>query len=359
MLAFIGTHPRAAQADGIPDACQEGVAVRAAVITEFGKPIEILDVPVPVPAADEVLVRVEAAGMCATDVKLRAGLTAPPPPLPHVPGHEVAGAVVDPATLEPTGERVAGHILAACGRCAECRRGYPVFCPNALRMGLDRWGGMAEYVTIRRELALPIPDGLDAALAAAAMDSVTTPWHALHGVGRVQPGETAVIAGVGGLGMNAVQIAVAAGARVAAVDVDDERLAAAREAGAEAVFHAGDLAAIRAWADGGADLALELSGRREGFDTAAGTVRGGGRVVCCGYAPGVEYGLDSARLVLDNIQILGSRNAAVDETRAALAAVASGQVVPLVSERAPLASANTMLDRLAAGQVRGRGVLLP
>ncbi|GAA3567811.1 alcohol dehydrogenase AdhP [Amycolatopsis ultiminotia] len=333
--------------------------MRAAILRAFGEPLDVAEVDRPEPRAGELLVRVRAVGICATDLKLAAGATAPRPELPHIPGHEVAGEEVDPRTLEPTGRRVACHILAACGQCRECLRGYPVFCDGAVRMGLDRNGGMAEYATVRADLAIPFSAGLDFADAAAAMDSVTTPWHGLHGVGKVQPGEFSLVVGVGGLGINAVQIAADAGARVAAVDIDESRRAAAQAAGAELVSAPADVEDIRDWSGGGVDLSVELSGTRAGFDVAATAVRRGGTVVCCGYFPGVEYGLDSARLVLDNIRVLGSRNASVTESAAALATVEQRRVVPRIARRADLSEVNDMLALLKAGRISGRVVLDP
>jgi propanol-preferring alcohol dehydrogenase len=333
--------------------------MRAAVIHDFGRPLVVEDVPVPEPADDHVLVRVRAAGICATDLKLAAGTTAPPPPLPHIPGHEVAGEVARATDDLTVGQRVACHILHACGACAACRRGYPVFCPSASRLGLDRNGGMAEYVAIPRSTVLALPDSVSYEHAAVTMDSVLTPWTALHQTGRLQAGETVVVAGVGGLGINAVQLAVAVGARVAAVDVDEDRLAAARAAGAELAVRPAEADRLRAWSGDGADMAVELSGRREGFDVAAAAVHPGGRVICCGYAPGVEYGMDSARLVLDNIRILGSRNATPAGARAALDAVASGAVIPRIADVMPLDQINVALERLAAGHAAGRLVVVP
>jgi D-arabinose 1-dehydrogenase-like Zn-dependent alcohol dehydrogenase len=333
--------------------------MRAAVIHAFGRPLVLEDVAMPEPQADQVLVRVRAAGICATDLKLAAGKTAPPPPLPHIPGHEVAGEVARATGDLEVGQRVACHILDACGACPSCRRGYPVFCPSASRLGLDRDGGMAEYVAVPRSTVLPLPDTVSYEHAAVTMDSVLTPWTALHETGRLQAGETVIVAGVGGLGINAVQLAVAAGARVAAVDVDADRLAAALAAGAELAVLPAELDRLRAWAGDGADLSVELSGRREGFAVAAAAVRPGGRVICCGYAPGVEYGMDSARLVLDNIRVLGSRNATPAGARAALDAVASGAVVPRIADVLALDHVNAALERLAAGRAAGRLVVVP
>lgn len=332
--------------------------MRAAVLGSFGEPLEIRELPLPERGPGEVLVRVRAVGICATDLKLRAGETRPRPALPHIPGHEVAGEVVVGEGLEP-GTAVACYILDSCGHCRECERGLPIMCGSACRLGLDRDGGMAEYARVPRAHALPIEPGVPFEHAAVAMDSVLTPWFALHKTGELRPGERAVITGIGGLGANAVQLAVAAGAHVAAVDVDPARLEGAREAGAELAVHPDEAESILEWSRGGADLALEVSGRAEGFAVAAATIAPAGRIVCCGYAPGVPYGMDSARLVLDNVRILGSRNASLEAAEASLAAIAAGQVVPRIADRLPLAEANAALDRLAAGQADGRLVLVP
>jgi len=332
--------------------------MRAAVLRGFGRPLEVEDVDVPVPEPDEVLVRVRAAGICATDVKLVDGKT-PPPPLPHIPGHEIAGDVVEDGADLVAGQRVACHIVGSCGSCEECARGYPVLCAEAVRLGLDRAGGMAEFVAVPRAQAIPIEDSVSYEHAAVGMDAVTSPWYALHVTGRVAAGEKVVIVGVGGLGASAVQLAVAAGAAVAAVDVDPGRLVEAGRLGAELAVEPAELDALRAWAKGGADMALELSGRREGFDLAAAVVRGGGRVVVCGYAPGVEYGLDSVRLVLENIRVLGSRNLTPEASRAALAAIASGDVTPAIARRIDLAEVNQALEQLRAGRAGGRVVIVP
>jgi len=333
--------------------------MRAARIDRFGEPLELVEVPVPEPGPGEVLLRVRAAGICATDLKLRAGETKPAPRLPHIPGHEVAGEVVAGEDRHPIGTRAACYLLYSCGHCEECERGLPVLCHEATRLGLDRDGGMAEYVKLPAEHVLPIGDDVPFEAAAVSMDSVLTPWFALHRTGELREGETALIVGVGGLGGNAVQLAVAAGARVAAVDVDRGRLDAALAAGAELAVEPAEIERVLDWSGPGVDLALEVSGRPEGFEAAAQTIRAGGRIVCCGYAPGRPYGMDSARLVLDNVRILGSRNASLDSARAALAAVAAGQVKPRIADVLPLAAVNEALDRLAAGRADGRLVLDP
>lgn len=148
-----------------------------------------------------------------------AGQTPPPPPLPHIPGHEIAGEVAADCGDLRAGQRVACHIVDPCGECGGCRRGYPILCAQARRFGLDVAGGMAKFVAVPRRQVLPSGDGVPYEHAAVAMDSITTPWHALHVTGELAPDEKVVVVAVGGLGINAVQLAVAAGAQVAAVDV--------------------------------------------------------------------------------------------------------------------------------------------
>jgi D-arabinose 1-dehydrogenase-like Zn-dependent alcohol dehydrogenase len=208
---------------------------------------------------------------------------------------------------------------------------------------------------------LPFGDAIDATAAAVAMDAVTSPWGALHGRAAIQAGERLVVVGCGGLGLNAIQIATAAGARVAAVDPVAAHRELALANGAEIAVDPDQAAAgaVHGWAPGGADLALETSGRRAGFLTAAAALRAGGRVVCNGYQPGVEYGMDSARLVLEEITILGSRVGTLVDARDALAAVESGAVVPQIMRTAPLSDINEALDALAAGRVDGRIVITP
>lgn len=332
--------------------------MRAVLIREFGAPLETAEVAVPEVRPGEVLIRVRAAGICATDVKLAAGQTPPPPPLPHIPGHEIAGEVVSGDSDLKQGQRVACHIVDACNECPDCRRDLPILCAEAQRLGLDVPGGMAEYVVVPRGQLLPIDDAIPFEHAAVAMDSITSPWHALHVTGSMCPGEFVAVVGVGGLGGAAVQLAVAAGARVAAIDLSPERREEALRLGAEiAPDPAEAVATIQDWSGGGADMAMELSGARAGFDVASACLRGGGRVVCCGYAPGVEYGMDSVRLVLENISILGSRNLTLDDSRSALAALARGDVTPQIADRIDLDGINDALDALREGRANGRIVI--
>lgn len=336
--------------------------MRAAVIREYGRDPEIETVPVPVPMDGEALVRVEAAGLCATDLKVISGALSAHMDLPRIPGHEVAGLVVDcEASPELVGRRVALYLYESCGECRFCLKGRETLCARVRRPGIERDGGLAEYVCVDHRTLLVLRDGTSAGAAAVAMDAVLTPWGALVGKGRVTAGDEVAVVGCGGLGSNAVQIAIGLGARAAVVDPSESHRAMGLELGAELAVDPADVDQIVEWSrDGiGVDVALETSGHRGGFNAAVNSVGPAGRIVCNGYQPGLEYGLDSSRLVLGEIEVLGSRVASLSQARDALDAVEDGRVRPRIMSSRPLEDLKEALGLLRAGKVEGRLVLWP
>lgn len=333
--------------------------MRAAVLRAFGEPLAIEEREPPRPAPGESLVRVRAVGLCGTDLKLCDGKLGAGIALPLVPGHEVAGEVVGEGGKLPAGTRVACYVYESCGECRWCRDGRATLCPDMVRLGLERDGGLAEYVAVPTANLIPFSDRLPFEAAAVAMDSVTTPWAALSGRDPVRAGEYVLVVGAGGLGLNAVQIAVAAGAHVAAVDVAPESLERAAELGAELAVAPDGIEAVEQWSSGGVDLMVELSGSPAGFAAGVERVRPGGRIVLCGYAPGASFPLDSAAMVLGELSLRGTRNSSREQAAAALAAVERGQVVPAIARRLPLEAVADGLDALRAGGLGGRVVIDP
>jgi propanol-preferring alcohol dehydrogenase len=189
------------------------------------------------------------------------------------------------------------------------------------------------------------------------MDAVLTPWRALMVRAMVRPGETVVISGAGGLGLNGVQIALHAGARAAVVDPIPEHRAEALRLGADLAVGPDSVEQVREWAGGGADVGLEASGKRAGFDAAVSAVRDGGRIVCCGYEIGKEYGMDARRFALQEMIVMGSRAGTLQDAKDALKAVEQGAITPTISERLPLEEVNQALARLKAGKIVGRLVI--
>ena len=239
--------------------------MKAVRLTETGRPLRLQDIAIPNMGANDVLVRVKAAGICHSDAHYRAG-TSRVEPLPMTLGHEVAGVieqVCQGVTHLIPGERVCVHYMVTCGHCEYCNAGQEQFCTSGAMIGKHREGGYAEYIAVPARSAFVLPEEIPFEAGAIMMCSSATSFHALHKA-RLKPGETVAVFGVGGLGMSAVQLAYAMGAlRVIAVDIDEDRLALAQQFGALPVnAREGDAAEqVRQLTQGrGVDVALELIG---------------------------------------------------------------------------------------------------
>ncbi len=331
--------------------------MRAALLEEFGRPLTVVERPLPKPAVGEALVRVKAVGLCGTDLKLCDGDLGPGIRLPLVPGHEVAGTVEVSDGNLPVGTPVACYVYETCGHCEWCRKGQATLCPSAIRLGLERDGGLAEFVAVPGANLVPFAESLSFEAAAVAMDSVTTPWAALRGSMPLKEGELVLIVGAGGLGLNAIQIAVASGAKVAALDVSEESRERARQAGAELAVSPDRVEQVREWSDGGVDVMVELSGAPAGFAAGLGCVRPAGRAILCGYKPGTAFPLSSEAVVLGQLTLCGTRNATPEQSREALAAVERGEVTPVISRRFGLEEIRLGMEALRGGNLGGRVVI--
>ena len=328
--------------------------MRAALLSRFGHALEVGRLARPTATAGQALIRVRAVGLCGTDLKILDGVQRPDLALPAVLGHEIAGEVVkstDPS-LRP-GARVACYPYLVCGYCRSCARGRGNICPRARLVGLDEPGGLAEYLAVPVANLLRFSTGTDFAAAAVSMDAVAVTWHALVGRGQLTQDERVVVVGAGGLGLNAVQIAVGRGAEVAVVEPDARRRAVAERLGAKWAVAPDEQAELAGWAD----LSFEVSGTRAGFDAAAAALAEGGRLVCCGYCPGTEFGLDSRDLVGREVSVLGSRGSTRADAVAALAAVERGEIRPVIDSMRELAQAPDAVARLRSGQAVGRVVI--
>jgi D-arabinose 1-dehydrogenase-like Zn-dependent alcohol dehydrogenase len=211
--------------------------VKAVRLVKTGQPLEQHEVPVPTPGPLDVLVRVQAAGICHSDAHYRAGISGVEP-LPMTLGHEVSGIVERTGggvkAVKP-GDRVCLHYLATCGECHWCRAGQEQFCRTAQMMGKQRNGGYAEFVVMPEGSVFRLPDEIPFTQGAIMMCSSATSLHALRKA-RMQPGERVAVFGVGGLGVSAIQLAHALGAStVFAVDINPHKLELASRLGAVAI----------------------------------------------------------------------------------------------------------------------------
>jgi D-arabinose 1-dehydrogenase-like Zn-dependent alcohol dehydrogenase len=239
--------------------------MRAIRLTEPGRELAMMEMPVPAVGPADVLVRVKAAGICHSDAHYRAGRSRVEP-LPLTLGHEVAGVVEGTGSMVEQfgeGDRVCLHYLATCGECDYCRGGNEQFCAAGRMMGKHRDGGYAEFVLMPARNVFPLPDEIPFSQGAVMMCSAATSLHALR-KGRLKAGETVAVFGMGGLGYWAVQLARAMGAsKVLAVDIRPAKLELAKALGALPVDAVkGDpVKQIRELTAGrGVDVALELVG---------------------------------------------------------------------------------------------------
>ncbi|MGE0027719.1 MAG: zinc-dependent alcohol dehydrogenase [Thermoleophilia bacterium] len=285
--------------------------MKAAVVHRFGQPLAIEDVPVPEPGPEQVLVRIETCGLCHTDIHAARGDWPIQPALPFVPGHEGVGIVERVGAgnshgIQP-GMRVALPWLGyACGDCAYCNSGRETLCESQRNTGYFMDGGFAEYAVAFARHVVRVPAGIDPADASPLTCAGVTTYKAVKVAGASSADLIAVF-GVGGLGHLAVQYAAITGARVVAVDINEQRLRTARRLGADEVVHAGEedpVAAIRRL--GGAQAGISTAVHPIAFEQAFGSLARGGTLVCVGLPAENAMRLPIFETVLGGLTVVGS-----------------------------------------------------
>ncbi|MGD9960128.1 alcohol dehydrogenase AdhP [Nocardioides sp.] len=333
--------------------------MKAAVVTSFTEPLEIQDRPVPTPESGQVLVRIEASGLCHTDIHAAHGDWPVKPTPPFIPGHEGVGiveAVGDGVTARAVGDRVAlpwlGH---ACGHCDYCITGWETLCEAQQNTGYSIDGSFAEYAVADAEYVVPVPAGVSAHDAAPLTCAGVTTYKAVK-VAHIKPTEKVAVFGIGGLGHLAVQYAKIVGATVIAVDVDDDKLALATELGADHVINAGvtnPVPAIEAL--GGCDVAIVLAVIPSVFEGAFASLRRGGRLVCVGLPPETDgpMSLPIFPTVLKGISVIGSIVGTRQDLAEVFALHAAGRT-RVVAETRKLDEVNTSIDDVLQGATTAR-----
>ncbi|MFI1362416.1 zinc-dependent alcohol dehydrogenase family protein [Streptomyces griseochromogenes] len=312
--------------------------MRAVVFEQFGEPAEVREVPDPEPAEHGVVVRVEATGLCRSDWHGWMGHDADITP-PHVPGHELAGvveAVGARVTGRRPGDRVTVPFVCACGSCPSCAAGDHQVCERQTQPGFHRWGSFAQYVALDHADVnlVVIPDGMTYATAAALGCRFATAFRAVVRQGRVAAGEWVAVHGCGGVGLSAVMIAAASGARVVAVDVSPQALDLARKFGAARCLDAAAVpdtaAAVRELTGGGAHLSLDALGSPGTCAASVGCLRRRGRHVQVGLLPSADgtTPVPLARAIALELELLGSHGMAAHAYPEMLELVGSGMLRP-------------------------------
>lgn len=342
------------------------------VLHEPGAPLRLQSMPVPKIGPNDVLLRVRATGVGLT-VVIMTGVPGRVTSFPRIPGHEVAGDVVEvgaEVTHVTVGERVVCHFYLTCRVCRFCRSGRETLCtasPGTVGMACD--GGYAEYMAIAAANVTPIPPGVSDVDAAIAADAICTPYHACREEARVGPGDTVLIIGAGGgVGIHGVQMAKLCGGWVLAADITDDKLAAAHECGADALIDGrrGDLATqVRTLTDGrGVDAVIDFVASRETLEASVASLARAGRLVIIGSRPRAVFGVESTftidpiRMLSEMLEIHGSRYVTLAEIQQTLELLRQRRLRAVVSRMFPLEGAQDAHDLLRKNAIVGRAALL-
>lgn len=340
--------------------------MRVMQLAGVGLPLRAATRPLPIPGPGEVRVRVEACGVCGSDHFLQEGGFGDAVPYPIVPGHEAAGRIdalgadVDGYAV---GEQVALYYISTPAGDRWAASGRPNISPHVSRMGVDLDGAFAEYV-IRPIASLVRPPQPVAPEALAVLtDAVATPLHGLKRVAHLEPGETLVVVGIGGLGSSAVQLGSAMGARVIAVSRSEAKLGLALRLGAEEAVPADAddaVERVRTLAGGyGADVVLQCAGSARADEQAIAMGGPGGRVVLIGAAL-EPFSVRAAEIFWRELAVLGSRGFIPDDIADAIELYVDGSISVdhLVQQTRPLDEANEAIEDLTSGRAF-RSILVP
>ncbi len=365
--------------------------MRAAVLSSIEKGLEIHTIRTPRPRAGEVLVKVSACGLCHSDLHVIGGAIAFP--LPAVLGHEVAGQVVElgPGTEHSglqVGQQVAGAFLMPCGSCPACAAGRddlcgPFFSMNRLNgtlydgetrladcegnpIAMYSMGGLAEYCVIPVTSVAPVPDTMDPVASAILGCAALTAYGAVRRSADLRAGQSVAVVATGGVGSNVIQLSKAFGAKdVIAIDISDEKLDAALALGATAVVNsATENARERVFemtGGFGVDIAFEVLGRPQTWETALNVLRDGGRMVPIGLGAGVQTaGVEINRTVRRSQSIVGSYGALTRQDLPEVIRLAEAGIIryeDIVTRQVSLDEVADTYEALRRGEIQGRAVV--
>ena len=333
----------------------------AAVVHEFGEPLVVEELALPEPGPGQALVELLTSGVCHTDLHAAQGDWPVKPSPPFVPGHEGCGRVVavGPGVTEIAVGDLVGNawLWSACGACEYCRTGWETLCERQQNGGYSINGSFGTYMLVDERFAARIPEGLDPVEIAPILCAGVTVYKGLK-VSETRPGQWMVISGIGGLGHVAVQYARAMGMRVVAVDIAEDKLALARELGAEVAVDARDgdvAAAVTEATGGGAHGVLVTAVHPQAFGQAIGMARRGGTIVFVGLPPG-DFPAPIFDVVLKGLTIRGSIVGTRQDMAEAIDFYARGLIKPTVAT-AELKDINEVFAKMEAGAIDGRIVI--
>ncbi|ARJ40466.1 zinc-dependent alcohol dehydrogenase [Sporosarcina ureae] len=334
--------------------------MKAAIVKEFQTKLQIENTQKPTPGVGQALVKLEACGVCHTDLHAINGDWPVKPKLPLIPGHEGVGIVeaIGPnVTSVQVGDRVGiPWLYSACGECDYCLQGKETLCHSQENGGYSVDGGYAEYCLAAADYVAKIPENLSSVEAAPILCAGVTTYKALK-VSGAKPGDWVAIYGIGGLGHVALQYAKAMGFNVVAVDIADEKLELAKKLGADITVNGKneDPAEAIQQQVGGVQAAISVAVSQVPFEQAYRSVKRGGTLVAVGL-PHEDLPIPIFNTVLNGITVKGSIVGTRIDMKEALDFAARGKVKAQI-ETAPLSDVNAVLEKMEKGQINGRIVL--
>ncbi len=332
--------------------------MKAAVFYQAHQPLKVEEVKKPEIKTDEILVKVAACGVCHTDLHyIDHGVPTFKKP-PVILGHEPSGTVAEIGENVANfkiGEKVLLPAVLTCGRCDYCRTGRENICTAQEMLGNNVDGAYAEYVKAPAKDAFHLPDEIPLVEGSIIADAISTPFHAVKNRACVKPGDTVVVFGCGGIGINIVQVAKAVGGIVLAVDLLEKKLDWAKKFGADYLVNSGetdDVAKkIRKLTGGGSDFAFEAIGNPGTIQQAFNCLRTGGRLVMVGYSP-EDVSLSAARIMYREMEIMGSLGCRPVDYPKIIELVKMGKlkVKELVTHKFKLEDINTAFEVMRKGE---------
>jgi 6-hydroxycyclohex-1-ene-1-carbonyl-CoA dehydrogenase len=334
--------------------------MKAAVFHEPKQPLKIEDVETPKIESHEILVKIAACGVCNTDMHyIDHGVPTFKKP-PMILGHEPSGIVEEAGAGVKNfkvGDRVLIPPVFSCGYCANCRLGRENICFNMVMLGNHIDGAFAEYTKVPAKDCQHLPEELPLEESSIIADAISTPYHAVKNRAQVRPGDSVVVFGCGGVGINVVQVASAAGASVIAVDVVDYKLDMAKKLGAQHTINSSDkedkalLKEIRTLTGGGADIAIEAIGNPKTIVLATAAVKAGGLHCQVGYTQH-SVPMNAGRLMFREIEIKGSLGCRPVDYPNIIEMVKTGkiQLEPVVTHKFKLEDIDKAFDLMRKGE---------
>lgn len=334
--------------------------MKAAVVNEFKQKLEIKEVPKPTLEPGEVLVKIEACGVCHTDLHAAHGDWPVKPKLPLIPGHEGVGIVEEVGegvTSLKIGDRVGiPWLYSACGECEYCLSGQETLCLDQQNGGYSVDGGYAQYCKAPANYVARIPKDVDPVEIAPILCAGVTTYKALK-ISDAKPGDWVAIYGIGGLGHIALQYAKAMGFNVIAVDIHDEKLELAKTLGADLTVNGANTNSSEEIknAVGGVQAAISVAVTQVAFEQAYQSVKRGGTLVVVGL-PHADLPIPIFDTVLNGVTVKGSIVGTRKDMQEAIDFAVRGKIRAII-ETAPIEEINNIFDKMVKGEINGRIVL--